>query len=89
MYSNRVVMELTAPTGKFRVLGVDVGAEPVAVYVIGDFGAIAAAEQAATQKVGLGGPVFVYNDQSRLITRYGSWHNFRSDASCRARSEGG
>jgi hypothetical protein len=82
MYPKVTNVELTAPTGKFRVLGVDVGAESAAVYVIGDFGAIAAAEQAATQKVGLGGPVFVYNDQSRLIMRYGSWHNIRSNGAC-------
>ena len=82
MYPKVTNVELAAPTGKFRVLGVDVGAELAAIYVIGDFGAIAAAEQAATQKVGFGGPVFVYNDQSRLITRYGSWHNIRSNGAC-------
>jgi hypothetical protein len=42
--------------------------------VIGDFGSINAAEQAADQKAGFGGPAFVYNDQARLITRYGYWH---------------
>jgi hypothetical protein len=65
---------LTAPTGKFRVLGVEVGAEAAAVYVVGDFASIAAAEQAATQKMRFGGPVFVYNDETRLILRCGKWH---------------
>lgn len=74
MYPKSASLELIAPKGKFRVLGVNVGAESAAVYVIGDFGSIIAAEQAAAQKAGFGGPVFVYNDQARLITRYGSWH---------------
>jgi hypothetical protein len=89
MHPRATNVELTAPIGKYRVLGVDVGAEWAALYVIGDFDAIAAAEHAATQTVGLGGPVFIYNDQSRLITRYGSWQNIRSDGSCRAGLEGG
>lgn len=66
--------ELTAPTAKFRVLAVDVGAASEAVYVIGDFDSLNAAKETAKQKSGTGAPVFIYNDQAELIVRYGSWH---------------
>jgi hypothetical protein len=66
--------ELAAPTGKFRVLGVDARAGPEAVYLIGDFDSLTRAEEDAKQRAGTGSPVFIYNDQARLIVRYGSWH---------------
>ena len=66
--------ELTAPTGKFRVLGVDVRAHSEAVYLIGDFDSLTAAKEAAKQRAGIGSPIFIYNDQAELIVRYGSWH---------------
>ncbi len=73
-YPKATKEELTAPTAKFRVLGVDVRAASEAVYVIGDFDSLPAAKEAAKQKAGIGSPAFIYNDQAELIVRYGSWH---------------
>jgi hypothetical protein len=56
------------------VLGVNVGAGSEAVYLIGDFDSLTGAEQAAKQNAGTGRPVFIYNDQAKLVVRYGSWH---------------
>jgi hypothetical protein len=66
--------ELTAPIGKFRVLGVDVHVDTGAVYLIGDFDTITLAKEAAKQRASTGSPMFIYNDQAKLIVRYGSWH---------------
>jgi hypothetical protein len=66
--------QLTAPTGKFRVLGIDVHVDSEAVYLIGDFDTLAHAKEAANRRAGTGSPVFIYNDQAKLIVRYGSWH---------------
>ena len=65
---------LTAPTGKFRVLGVVVEEDSADVYTVGDFSSVATAEQAAMQRAGIGSPVYVYDDKAKLIVRYGSWH---------------
>jgi hypothetical protein len=73
-YPKATKEELTAPTAKFRVVGVDVGAVSEAVYVIGDFDSLAAAKETAKQKSSTGIPVFIYNDQAEMIVRYGSWH---------------
>jgi hypothetical protein len=64
--------DLTAPTGEFRVVAVVVDADSAAPYILGDF--VAAAEQAAMQRAGIGSPVYVYDDKAKLIVRYGSWH---------------
>ncbi len=66
--------ELTAPTGKFRVVAVVVDTDSADPYILGDFGSLAAAEQAAMQRAGTGSPVYVYDDKAKLIMRYGSWH---------------
>lgn len=66
--------DLTAPTGKFRVLAVVVEEESADLYTLGDFGSVAAAEQAAIQRAGIGSPVYVYDDKAELLVRYGSWH---------------
>jgi hypothetical protein len=66
--------ELTAPTGKFRVVAVVVEEESADVYTIGDFSSVAPAEKAAIQRAGIGSPVYVYDDKAKLIVRYGSWH---------------
>lgn len=66
--------QLTAPTGRFRVLGVDVGADSESVYLIGDFDSLSAAKTAAMERSGPASPTFVYNERAELIMRYGSWH---------------
>jgi hypothetical protein len=66
--------DLTAPTGKFRALAVVVEEESADLYTLGDFASVAAAEQAARQRAGIGSPVFVYDDKAKLIVRYGSWY---------------
>jgi len=66
--------DLTAPTGKFRVLAVVVDEGSGDLYTVGDFGSLAAAEEAAVQRAGIGSPVYVYDDNAKLIVRYGSWH---------------
>ncbi len=66
--------ELQAPRGKFRVIGVDLKAAATANYHLGDFETLAVAEAAAKEKACVGNPVFVYDDQSQLVVRFGSWH---------------
>ncbi len=66
--------ELQAPKGKFRVVGVDLKAGANANYRLGDFETLSLAEQAAKEKACVGNPVFVYDDKSELVVRYGSWH---------------
>jgi len=66
--------DLTAPTGEFRVVAVVVDADSADPYILGDFGSLAAAEQAAMKRAGIGSPVYVYNDRAKLIVQYGSWH---------------
>jgi hypothetical protein len=39
-----------------------------------DFDSLTGAQQVAKQNAGTGRPVFIYNDQAKLIVRYGSWH---------------
>ncbi len=73
-YPKAARADLTAPSCKFRVLAVDVETDPTAVYVMGDFGSLVAAERAATQSADVGRPVYVYNDKAELIVRFGSWH---------------
>jgi hypothetical protein len=66
--------DLTVPTGKFRVVAVVVDADSADPYFVGDFGSVAAAEEVAIQRAGIGSPVYVYDDKAKLIVRYGSWH---------------
>jgi len=66
--------DLTALTGKFRVLAIVVEAESADLYTLGDFSSVAAAEQAVMQRAGIGSPVCVYDDKAKLIVRYGSLH---------------
>jgi len=61
--------DLTAPSGKFRVLAVVIGEESADLYTVGDFG-----EQAAMRRAGIGSPVYVYDDKGNLVVWYGSWH---------------
>jgi hypothetical protein len=44
--------DLTAPTGKFRVLAIVVEAVSADLYTVGDFGSLAGAEQAAMKRAG-------------------------------------
>ena len=73
-YPKATRTDLTAPTGKFRVVAVVVDVDSADPYIVGDFGSVAAAEQAAMQRASIGSPVYVYDDKAKLIVRYGSWH---------------
>lgn len=66
--------ELQAPKGKFRVIGVDVNEGATGIYQLGDFETLELAEKLATEKATIGNPIYIYNDRSQLIVRYGSWH---------------
>lgn len=50
--------DLTAPTGKFRVLAIVVEAESADLYTVGDFSSVAAAEQALPGKERASGALF-------------------------------
>jgi hypothetical protein len=65
--------DLRAPKSQFRVMAVDV-TESAGAYLLGDFGTLYAATQAATKRAAVGTPVFIYNDQGKVIERLGSWH---------------
>ena len=73
-YPKATKQELTAPPGRFRVLGVEINATSESVFTVGDFASLDAAKEAAKQKAGTGVPIFIYNDHAELIVRYGSWH---------------
>lgn len=66
--------ELRAPQGKFRVVGVDLKVAATANYQLGDFDDFDTADRVAKEKASVGNPVYIYDDDSRLILRYGSWH---------------
>jgi hypothetical protein len=65
--------DLRAPKSQFRVLAVDVG-EASGTYLLGDFCTLDAATQAAIQRAAVGTPVFIYDDQGKVVERLGSWH---------------
>jgi hypothetical protein len=73
-YPKATKEELTAPPGRFRVLGVEINATAESICSIGDFDSLDAAKKAAEQKAATGFPIFIYNDHGELIVRYGSWH---------------
>jgi hypothetical protein len=73
-YPKASIEELQAPRGKFRVIGVDLKTTATANYHVGDFETLSMAEKVAKGKACLGNPVYVYDDKSDLIVRYGSWH---------------
>ena len=73
-YPKATRTDLSAPIGKFRVLAVEVEDESADLYTVGDFGSLAAAEKAAMRRAGIGSPVYVYDDEAKLVVRYGSWH---------------
>ncbi len=73
-YPEASAEELRAPSGKFRVIGVDLKTAATANYFLGDFETLAVAEKVAQEKACVGNPVYVYDDQSALVVRFGSWH---------------
>lgn len=73
-YPEASAEELRAPSGKFRVIGVDLKTAPTANYHLGDFATLSMAEKVAQEKACVGNPVYVYDDKSDLVIRYGSWH---------------
>ncbi len=64
---------LRAPRSHFRVVAVDTE-ETASVYQIGDFVSLEAAQSAASERARVGIPVFIYNEDGKLIVRFGSWH---------------
>jgi hypothetical protein len=66
--------ELQAPTGTFRIIGVDLDGATTANYHLGDFETLELAEQVAKEKASVGKPIYIYDDNSELVVRYGSWH---------------
>ncbi len=73
-YPKAETEELQAPKGKFRVIGVDLKLAANANYHLGDFDDLAAADKVAQEKASVGNPVYIYDDDSQLVVRYGSWH---------------
>ncbi|MGZ4821685.1 MAG: hypothetical protein ACXVZR_05055 [Terriglobales bacterium] len=65
---------LRAPRSHFRVVAVDLQDAAGAVYAVGDFTTLDAAQSAASQRAGIGSPVFIYDDACKLLERFGSWH---------------
>lgn len=65
-------LELSAPKGKFRVIGVDTFEGPFADYKIGDFDSKNEAVSTATRQAGQMNPVYVYDDEGSLVWSGGS-----------------
>ncbi len=66
--------ELQAPKGKFRVIGVDPNRAAAANYHVGDFETLPTAKKVAKETASVGRPIYIYDEDSELIVRYGSWH---------------
>ncbi len=66
--------ELQAPTGKFRVIGIDLSGSTAVNYHLGDFETLQTAKKIAKEKASVGNPIFIYNEKGELVVRYGSWH---------------
>jgi hypothetical protein len=66
--------ELQAPTGKFRIIEVDLKRAATANYHLGDVETLQAAEEVAKEKASVGKPIYIYDDNCELVVRYGSWH---------------
>ena len=66
--------ELQAPKGKLRVIGVDLNGAAIANYHLGDFETLQVAKKVAKEKASVGNPIYIYDDNSELVVRYGSWH---------------
>ncbi len=73
-YPKASTEELQAPKGKFRVIGVDLRVSATANYHLGDFDDLDTADKAAREKASVGNPVYIYDDDSQMVVRYGSWH---------------
>ncbi len=71
-YFPRPRYRLRAPKGKYRVLGVDTFEGPFADYLIGDYYSLSGAKKAAKREAGEMNPVYVYNDEGRLVFEAGS-----------------
>jgi len=65
--------ELKAPPKGFRVIGVDLSLG-ASNFVIGDFETLLEAKEAATRRAQVGSPIYIYDDEGKLVERYGSWH---------------
>jgi hypothetical protein len=65
--------ELTAPKGKFRVVGVDTFEGPTADYLIGDFDSLKEAMAETDKHGGVMNPVYCYDDQGTMLHSAGSY----------------
>lgn len=63
-------LQLSAPAGKFRVIGFAL--RDGQMYMIGDFDSRETAEESAKKHGMVGNPAHVYNDRADLVVRYGS-----------------
>jgi hypothetical protein len=67
-------VELQAPTGKFRVVGVDTFEPPgEGSYVIGDYAALGKATSIARAKGSTMNVTYVYNDAGKVLARFGTF----------------
>ncbi len=66
--------QLKAPKAQYRVVGVDVEDAAGTLYQVGDFATLDAAQSAATERAGVGSPVYVCDDRGEVVVRLGSWH---------------
>jgi len=64
---------LRAPTGKFRVVGVDTFEGPTADYLIGDFPSLEEAQASATKHGGDMNPVYVYDSSGKMLFQAGTF----------------
>ena len=63
--------ELIAPAGMYRVVGVDTFNGPTVDYLIGDFPDKKQAVATAKRRGGDMNPVYVYDDEGRLVASFG------------------
>lgn len=59
--------ELIAPTGRFRLIGVDTFEGPFADFLVGDFDNREDAIREAVAKAGRMQPFYLYNDRGELV----------------------
>jgi CRISPR/Cas system endoribonuclease Cas6 (RAMP superfamily) len=65
--------ELKAPPKGFRVVEVDLS-QGAGNFVVGDFQTLPEAQEAANRRAQVGSPIYIYDDEGKLVERYGSWH---------------
>jgi hypothetical protein len=64
--------KLKAPPKQFRAVGVDTFEAPDADYLIGDFVSLTQAKEAADRRGQKMNPIYVYDDQGKLVHQAGA-----------------